>query len=73
MDPAEARAKAIEMRADWSKWLVTLQAGLCAALWGVLKEQDQQAVSGRYLLVAAWVLFAASAMSAAVSLRDCLG
>ena len=57
VEPAEARLEAAKLSADWCKWMVALQTGICAGLWTPLKNSPKSA------LLWAWVAFALSALA----------
>ena len=56
METAEARLEAVKLSADWCKWMVALQTGICAGLWTPLKNSPKSP------LLWAWVAFALSAL-----------
>ena len=57
METAEARLEAAKLSADWCKWMVALQTGICAGLWTPLKNSPKSP------LLWAWVAFALSALT----------
>ena len=65
MDLHVYQVKAHEMRAEWSRWLVAIATGICAALWDVLKTQQAGRVPHRGWVVAGWTCFALAALVAA--------
>ena len=65
---ADARAKQLELLAEWSRWMVALESAVCALLWEPLKQQSAaQFPFGRGLLWA-WTAFALSVICATVLL-----
>ena len=64
MGPSDLRVEAYKLLQDWSKWLVTLETAVCAGLWPSLTGPQNPPLS----LVAGWVLFACSIVTAAVLL-----
>lgn len=62
------RTRALELLADWSKWLVTVQIAVCTVLWNVLKQQQEQLAAWRLLLVLGWLAFALSILAASLLL-----
>jgi hypothetical protein len=57
VESAEARLEAAKLSADWCKWMMALQTGICAGLWTPLKNSPKSA------LLWAWVAFALSALT----------
>jgi hypothetical protein len=66
----EQHVKAYELRADWSKWLVTVSAAVCAALWDVMKSQQAARLPYRGWVVAGWTCFALAAVAASYVLSS---
>jgi hypothetical protein len=68
MSDLEARAKQVELLAEWSRWMVALESAVCALLWEPLKQQSAaQFPFGRGILWA-WTGFALSTLCATVLL-----
>jgi hypothetical protein len=68
MSDAGARAKQVELLAEWSRWMVALESAVCALLWEPLKQQSAaQFPFGRGMLWA-WTGFALSIVCATVLL-----
>ena len=68
MSDADARAKQVELLAEWSRWMVALESAVCALLWEPLKQQSAaQFPFGRGMLWA-WAGFALSIVCATVLL-----
>jgi hypothetical protein len=61
MDQNELAVESLKLLQDWSKWLITLEAAVCAALWSKLTSGGQPPV----LLYLGWMMFWASIITAA--------
>jgi len=53
----EQRIESLKLLQDWSKWLIALEAGVCALLWRVM--------SPSIYLYCAWFMFWGSILAAA--------
>lgn len=58
----ELQLEALKLLKDWSVWLLTIEAGICTALW------TTDALKGSGLAFAGWSAFCLSAMVASVLL-----
>ncbi|MFL5496084.1 MAG: hypothetical protein ACJ8DC_16995 [Gemmatimonadales bacterium] len=68
MADVDARAKQVELLAEWSRWMVALESAVCALLWEPLKQQSAaQFPFGRGMLWA-WAGFALSTVCATILL-----
>lgn len=64
MDKTELTVESLKLLQDWSKWLITLEAAICAALWPKLTGGGKPPVS----LYLGWLMFWASIITAAILL-----
>ena len=64
MTPEEKQTEALKALADWSKWLVTLQTGLSAALIAIFKSELLNDSCVRCLLICALICFVLSILIA---------
>ncbi len=65
MDNRQDKLESLKLVKEWSVWLITLQTGLCAFLWNVLKEQRMKDMSGISLHLG-WLAFSLSVVIATV-------
>jgi hypothetical protein len=68
MSEADPRAKQLELLAEWSRWMVALEAAVCALLWEPLKQQSAGHFPFGRGLLWAWTGFALSTVCATVLL-----
>jgi hypothetical protein len=61
MDKNELAVESLKLLQDWSKWLITLEAAVCAALWSKLTGGGQPPL----LLYLGWMMFWGSIITAA--------
>ena len=47
-DKIELKLEALKMVKEWSTWLAGLQAGICALLWGPLKDSLKPVAAGPF-------------------------
>ncbi len=66
--PDDARAKQVELLAEWSRWMVALESAVCALLWEPLKQQSAGHFPFGRGLLWAWAAFALSTLCATVLL-----
>jgi hypothetical protein len=64
MDKNELTIESLKLLQDWSKWLITLEAAICAALWPKLTGAGKPPAS----LYLGWMMFWASIITAAILL-----
>jgi hypothetical protein len=64
MDKNELTLESFKLLQDWSKWLITLEAAICAALWPKLTGAGKPPV----VLYLGWMMFWASIITAAILL-----
>lgn len=57
---SEPQIESLKLLHDWSKWLIGLEAGVCALLWRVLSQSK--------IFFAAWLMFWLSILAAAILL-----
>jgi hypothetical protein len=64
LDKNELTIESLKLLQDWSKWLITLEAAICAALWSKLTGVGNPPV----VLYLGWMMFWASIITAAILL-----
>ena len=64
MDKTGLTVESLKLLQDWSKWLVTLETAICAALWPKLTGGGEPPAS----LYLGWMMFWASIVTAAILL-----
>jgi hypothetical protein len=64
LDKNELAVESLKLLQDWSKWLVTLEAAICAALWSTLTSGGKPSA----LLYLGWGMFWGSIIAAAILL-----
>ena len=64
MDKTELTLESLKLLQDWSKWLVTLEAAICAALWPTLTSGGKRSA----FLYLGWGMFWGSIIAAAILL-----
>jgi hypothetical protein len=68
-DKSQLIVDSMKLLQDWSKWLVALEAGICASLWSKLTSAPASAVAKPHaLLYVGWMMFWASIITAAILL-----
>jgi hypothetical protein len=60
MDELDQRIESLKLLQDWSKWLISLETGVCALLWPKLTEGKSPCP-----LYVGWLMFWASIIAAA--------
>ena len=61
MDKTELTVESLKLLQDWSKWLITLEAAICAALWSTLTSGGKPSA----FLYLGWGMFWGSIIAAA--------
>jgi hypothetical protein len=64
MDQLEQKIESLKLLQDWSKWLITLEAGVCVLLWRVMAGETKPPIK----VYVAWLMFWGSILAAAVLL-----
>ena len=62
MNP-EFEEKALEQRTEASKWLFSIQSGICAVMWGPMGSMLEVFPLAGLLMALAWIGFASSALA----------
>jgi len=64
MDESALKLESLKLLQDWSKWLIGLEAGICALLWPKLTGEIKPA----YPVYLGWLMFWGSIIAAAILL-----
>jgi len=62
MDPKDLLKDSYGQLQEWSKWLLTIEAAICAALWPKLTATP----NGSFFLYLGWIFFVGSILTASV-------